>query len=988
MKYINGNSTRTLLMAGASASALLLSGAGIAQDSNQNADDDNVFDEIVVTGSRIKSSNITAQSPLQVIDSDFIQDQAVVNIQDALQINPAFGIAGASRQTSNTNITTVGSATVNLRNLGANRTLVLVDGKRMIAGRPGTTQVDLSMIPTDFVERVEVLTGGASAVYGSDAVAGVVNLIYKRDFEGLVFNAQSGISEEGDDEQYKLDMTAGYNFADGRGNFMIHAGWSKQGLVSSENRERTSDSFYTTGDNPDTLFEGVLSRSGVITAGVVTSGGVNYTFDDAGNAVVWGGTQEERFNGTPYRAIASPVNRLTFATRASFEVSDKITTFMEANYARVTSKTYFEPSPFVSGANNIGVGAVINAENYILNPSTGETTLTQNPFLPQILIDNAVDSNGDGLRDVSLNRRLSQFGSEGTRLAPVEREMFRIVMGAEGDLNENWSYDVHYSYGRTKLAGRMEGLFHQPNLLAALTVGVDVYDLDADGDTTDAICVDPNARARGCVPADMYGEGSMTEEMLAYVEGTLFQDSVQDMHVVSANLSGTVFELPAGPVQVAGGIEYRNESSAHLYDPLTNRNQNGYVQLTNTVGSQSTKEAYAEVNVPLISDAPFAKSLSVRGAARMSDYSTVGSFWAYNGGVEWSPIDDLRIRAVYAHAVRAPNIGELFAAPNAGITSINDPCNGVTATSSGTVDDNCRAAPGVLENINANGGVFTLTFSDENGVGSLSANNPDIGEETATTYTIGAVYSPSEIPGFVFTVDYFNIDLKDAISRVNASTVLNKCYEEGLSEFCEFVSRRSTAAAPYSSGSVDQVIRGLVNSGGSWAEGIDFTANYSSDLDSVGLEGMASVSVSWTHLISKGNIPLTGEPENNAAGEIGDATNRAFIALNYDNGPIGVAVTGRYIGASYLDDDWVTGRFDLPAKSDEFKVGAKFYTDLQVQYRFKEHYELYIGARNLFNVDPAPLIGGLPGGNADTGTNSGVYDAIGRRFYAGFRASF
>lgn len=982
MNHLSSGPIRAVLGFAASLAAMFSMGTAIAQD----ADSAGAVEEIVVTGTKIKNAAITAASPLQVVGADLIQDQGTINIQEALQTNPTFGIAGASRETSNTNITAVGSATVNLRNLGANRTLVLVDGKRMVAGQPGTTQVDLAMVPTDLIDRVEVLTGGASAIYGSDAVAGVVNLIYKRDFEGLIFNAQSGISDEGDGEENLLSLTAGHNFADGRGNVMVSAGWSQQGHISSSDRKRTEEDYASLGHNtrdPSTVFKPVVSRSGVIPAGIVQTrdaGGttINWTFDSAGNPSVWGGTQDERFNRAEYRAIASPVDRMTFATRVRYDVAENVSTFIEANYGRVSSRTYFEPSPYVGTNDTIGIGVPLNFENFLLDPATGAVQLVRNPFIPDVVYNSASDTDNDGLINANgHNVRLTQFGP-GTRLAPVERDLFRIVLGAEGDLSDDWSYDVYYSFGRTELAGRMDGLFHGPNLRAALDVVSDVFDFDNDGDTTEPVCVDADARGRGCVPVNMYGEGNMTQAMLDYVNGSLIQNSVQDMTVVSANLSGSLLDMPAGPLLLAAGLEYREEASKHVFDPLSNTNQNGFTQQTNTVGELDVTEAYVEINIPLLD------SLSVRAAGRISDYSTVGDVTAYDAGIEWTPTDDLRFRAIFAHAVRAPNIGELFAAPEAGITTITDPCEGIALGDTSELALNCMAEPGVLDNMNANGGVFTLNQSDVQGVGTLTANNPNIAEETGETQIFGVIWTPGFLDGLALTVDYFDIELEDAISRVSTSTVLNKCYQEGLSEFCDFVSRRPVEQTPFSAGAVDQVIRGLVNSGGSWSEGIDLTANFSHDLGSGGM----NYSLSYTHLIDQGNIPLTGDAPNESVGEIGNAEHRWFATVGYDADRFSARLLGEYIGESYLDDEYWMARYGADAGKSNFKVDGVFYLDAQVKWLLGENYELYIGAKNLLDEDPPLMYAGLPGGSADYGTNPGVYDAIGRRWYAGFRANF
>ncbi|MCK5748504.1 MAG: TonB-dependent receptor, partial [Oricola sp.] len=463
--------------------------------------------------------------------------------------------------------------------------------------------------------------------------------------------------------------------------------------------------------------------------------------------------QETRFNRNEFgsdRAIASPVDRLTFATRASYEVDEKLTLILDGNYGKVSSLSIYEPHPLIANSNIIGVGANINVENWLTNPADGTTVLVRNPFIPDLIYNNATDTNNDGLRDIGFSKRMVEFGNRST---DIDRELFRIALGAEGNLTDNWSYDLYYTYGRTSLSGRMGGLYIQSNLLNSFTAGTDYFDFDGDGNTSEAICVDNTARRQyGCAPADVFGVGRMSQEAIDYVSGAATQESTQTMQVVSGNISGSLFELPAGPVQLAAGLEYREEKSAHLFDPLSNKHQNGYVQQNNTVGSFDVKEAYAEINIPVLEGRPMFESLSLRGAARISDYSTVGAFWAYNGGVEWRPVPDLRIRGVYAHAVRAPNIGELYRAASAGITAIVDPCNGISTSDTSAVAQNCLADPGVAANAAANGGTVTLIQSDFQGVPQIDTPNPNIREETATTWTLGAVYSPEALSGFVFTV--------------------------------------------------------------------------------------------------------------------------------------------------------------------------------------------------------------------------------------------
>lgn len=960
---------------------------------------------ITITGSRIKSPSLTSPSPLQVVTEQDIQNTGSIDLLEVLKQNPAIGVPGASR-TTNTFGTSPGRSTVNLRNLGPSRTLVLIDGRRTVAGDPGSSVVDLAMIPTAFVERVDVLTGGASAVYGSDAIAGVVNFIYKKSFEGLTLNTQAGISERGDDEQYSVNATFGQNFAGDRGNLLLHVGWQREGLVRNTSREWAAFDYVSLGttqrsgspsDNNLTaaqnLFKPLYAPSSVGPGGVFSIAGTGNRIINPDGSVRAYNAATDGFNRAADGAIASPVERLTFAMRSNFDVTDNINVFVEGTYNKVDTKGYLEASPLRTDG-SLGAFPASGAANGYFNIESrvfgaGGTFVTlRNPFVSDAVYNLANDRTGDGLKDVSFLIRTTMF-DPGIRLVTTQRENFRLAFGGDVDLGGGWSADAYYSYGSTRAETRMDGLANLYNVANALMAVPDINDVNRNGSTTDAICADANARAAGCVPINVFGlnaDGSskISQEAINYVKASYQANALQEMHVASANITGTLFQLPGGPVQLAAGVEYREESSRDTFDPLTNQARNGYTQATDTVGAFNVKEAYGEVVVPLLSNTPFFHNLTVRGAARISDYSTVGTFWAYNGGVEWSPVPDIRLRGVYAHAVRAPNIGELFAAPQAGITSITDPCQGVTLASTGNTAVNCRADPGVLANIQANG-AFTLTVPDLQGVGTLTAINPNIQQETATTWTLGAVINPVSIDalrGLTLTVDYFNIELEDAISRISQSTVLNKCYAQGVSEFCQFVTRRSAANGAFSAGSVEQVVRALVNSGGSKTEGLDFTASYAMDL----LGGRANLSAAWTHLLANGVTPLAGDPYDNTKGELGNPEDSANVSLSWDSDSWGFTVGAEYIGAQYLDYENFQTRYvladgSLPDKK-YFRIDSVIYTDAQIRFKVQDEMQFYIGVKNMFDVDRPPLYTGV------TGNANGTYDPIGRRFYAGARLRF
>lgn len=1016
MKYLESRcpksvAVRGALLAGASLTTLLASAAQAQDVPNvplEAVETAAVEEEaIIVTGSRIRSPTLTSPSPLQVITEESLENTGATHVQEVLQLNPAVGRPdrGRTRDAQDTN---PGLATVDLRNLGADRTLVLIDGRRTVAGIPGTAQVDLSMIPAPFIERVDILTGGASAVYGSDAISGVVNFIYKKDFEGIELNGQAGISEHGDDERYSANATFGSNFDDGRGNFMVYGGWDKEGAVEGADRERTRTSWSSlghsqrSGGNTDAnltaaqnLFERFYGPSSVGPGGIFNFGG-------RGNRIILpDGTfrnydaELDGFNAAEYGQTASPSKKITLASRVNYDVSDGINVFFETNYVNFRTEGKREASPMRTDS---ALGAFTGTGGYypiqfaVRDPNTGETVILNNPLVPTPVFDAADNRNNQDTiasKDLSFLLRTTMF-PPGRRTTPTERDNFRVVLGTDVELGGDWTLDAYYQYGFTKQRQAMTGLADLYRLADALQVIPDVFDYDADGNTSEAVCVNPDARAKGCVPINVYGlnsDGSskISQEAVDWLQTTMTRDSKQTMQVAAANVSGSLFTLPAGPVQVSVGAEYRKESSREDFDPLTNAARNGYVQLLDTKGDFDVKEAYGEIVIPLLSDMPFIKNLSLRGAARISDYSTVGSVKAWNLGGEWSPVEDIRFRGVYAHAVRAPNIGELFAAPASGIITITDPCQGVTLSQTGAVAENCRADPGVLANIQANG-AFTLTFPDTQGVGSLTATNPDIQAETGKTLTLGVVINPRSIDALrnlTFTADYFDIELEDAISRVSQSTVLNKCYREGLPEFCQFVTRRSQASGAFSVGSVEQIVRGLVNSGGLFTRGLDFTISYSHQM----FGGTAAISASWTHLLKNGVVPLTGDPYDNTMGEIGSPRDSANVMLNWDNESFGFTVNNEFIGKQMLDFENYQTTFkladgSLPDKK-YFTVGSKIYTDAQIRFTGIEHVELYAGVNNLFDVEQPPLYLGPPIGSVND-----MWDPIGRRFYAGARVKF
>lgn len=971
------------------ASALISSPHALAQTTTDQpaTPQDQAPTEIVVTGSRIASPAAASASPLQVITAEQIQQQGAINVQEVLLQNPAFGTPGISRTNSSFATQGAGAATVNLRNLGEDRTLVLVNGRRFVSGQPGSQAVDLNVIPTGFVERIDTLTGGASAVYGSDAVAGVVNIVYKN-FEGLQADAQLGITERGDgfDQQYSL--LGGKNFADGRGNVMLFGSYSKQGTVLKRDRstEAGSSAVDSTSNDiyPNDPYRPYLSS--YAPQGTITAGGQTFTYgqdgalrncfstNGTGGCVNADGTTAgpDGFNRSAFRYLAVPVERYVAAGRANFEVSPAANLWLEGNYAKTKVQTVIEAFPLDSKFGDprrnpqIPIETVVGGIKY------------RNPFVPDAIYNAATDTNGDGLRDVSFTRRLNDFGP---RTASADRDLFRIAGGVNGSFaGDRWTYEVYGIYGQSKEHQSGTGQFNTLNFLQALNA----Y---RDPTTGQIVCADPAARAAGCVPANVYGGAGLLAPTAGYLAVDTTLDAKITQAVAGANVTGKLFSIfGADPVGINIGTEYRRETSSNTFDLLTQQGLNGNNALPATSGRFHVWEGFGEIIAPILQDRPFFKALNLRGAVRVSDYSTVGSTFSYNFGGEWAPVEDIRFRVIKARSVRAPNINELYSAPQQNFPSVIDPCVGVTATATTALAVNCRAAPGVLANIAANGGTFVQTQTDKQGVTSFESGNPNLQEEKGDSFTAGVVINPRSVRSLrnlVITVDYFNIRISDAIVQTPLQYILNQCYASGNADYCSRITRYAAVNGRNSAGSIQQLTTSYLNSGGVKTSGIDTTVSWRQDLASWGLAGTLALRGSYTHLISGYTVPLPGADRDYFAGEIGAPRDKFTVNGTFDIKGVNWAVTGTWLSQSSIDDQ-ITG--ERPGSDPAVRVRPQFYLDSQLRFRVNRQYEFFVGGDNLLDNKP-PYIADI-GASTGQDTDAGTYDAIGRRFYAGVRLAF
>ncbi|TDN79278.1 TonB-dependent receptor plug domain-containing protein [Stakelama pacifica] len=849
------------------------------------------IDNIVVTGTRIKTPEAQNAVPVQVIGAEQLESTGTVNVQEALLQNPVFGAPTYSRNNSAFNTSSAGAATIDLRNLGIDRTLVLINGRRVVSGIPGSSAVDINMIPTAMLERVETLTSGSgSAIYGSDAVAGVVNFILKDDFEGLELGAQTGVAETGDNFTLDTHVMLGGNFADGRGNATVFFGYTEQGAAYKRNHyteegRSNLDSFY--GDTPferDQPFYSSYAPQGRYTAGDYT-----FTYGPDGqlqpcfatNAAscsnaLGTGTGPNGFNRTAYRYLAVPVQRYLMNLNAHYDVTDSITAFVEGAFESTHARSEIEPFPFDTDSPTYSNGQQAIETRY-------NGGIVRNPFVPD---------------------------------------------------------------------------------------GVGGYQ-----------CANPDAVSDGCVPVNVFGPNSFDAAAIQYLQAPQMYNAVQKQTQIGGNITGSVNSLwGANPIGLTVGTEYRRESQSSQWDALQAAGLNGGNALPPTKGSFDLYEFYGETLVPLISNS-FVYDLSIRGAARYSHYSTVGNTFSWNAGAEFAPIQDIRFRGMYAVTVRAPNISELFAGRSQDFPTVTDPCVGIGATGGGALGENCRAAPGVLANIAANG-TFTLTQSDIQGVTSFSGGNPNLQEEKGKTLTAGVLINPRSIDALrnlTITADYFRVKIEDAIVGTPLPFILNQCYQQGRSDYCDFIVRRSAPQGLNSAGSLDEVNTAVTNSGGLQTSGIDVTVNYVQGLDIGSDRYQATFHAAYTHLFTGYSRPLPGADKDRFGGEVGAATDRFTINTGLGNSDWKLTLNGTYVGPSYLDDQTYGYK--------EWKVHSEFYLGSQVRFFVTDAMEMYVGADNLLNNKPM-YFGGTVDATTGQDTNTGVYDPIGRRFYAGAKLRF
>jgi iron complex outermembrane recepter protein len=942
--------------------------APAGQSGEDTVDDDDV---ITVTGSRLARTDLTAPSPITVVGEQDVKLSGNATIENTLLEFPQLA---SSNTSSVNNGGGSGVLTANLRGLGPSRTLVLTNGRRFIPAN-SDGQVDLASIPDALIERTEIITGGASAVYGSDAIAGAVNFILKRDFSGLEASYSYGQTFEGDGNTHKIDLTFGADFAESRGNVVLSASYTKRDPVFQADRDFAQVPLDTingvltpggSGNVPGTRI-GLTSAQLNSLVGVSPPSGActsrtSVQFRTNGQPFIYC-TPENAYNYAPFNYMLRPMERIQGSALAYYELADNVEAF--ADIFVINTRNAFKQAPDSFTPITPGAGSqTLLVPNYATNPGLF-------PAVRQFFIDNRAifdPTNSGTARVVGGARRSDELGTRDTR---YERNSFNITGGLRGHFGEGagaWRWEAFYQLQRSRTDNRTEGMISQ----ARLSQG-----LDAILSGTQVVCRDTS---RGCVPVSIFGFNSISTAAADFLTPPRVSNDIFTRQVAGASLSGTLFDLPGGPVAVAVGTEYRKDHYEFFASPLDLANEYGPVSQKNLAGEFDVKEAFGEIRIPILSGQPFFHTLAVEGAARYSDYggdnAGVGGVFTWKVGGEYAPVEWIRFRSAYNRAIRAPTLNELKAPIVQGFSSATDPC--AATGKSAAVRALCIAQGVPATDVD--------TFVQAAlGATSRSGGNPNLHEERSKTLTVGGVISPPFIDKLNITVDYFRVRVDGAVAAINVNQTLTDCFTnlDINSVTCRAISRLPN-------GQLDVISTQSSNIGALQVEGIDAQIDYSLPLGgifrlngenaSLKLQGIAS----W--LFERSSQVITTLAPVDCAGRFGNGCigTGAFglpdfklnLSATYNSGPLTFRAQGRMIG-----------KFELYPGATAAVTSApeQWYLDLAATVRPIEHIELFGGIDNLFDNKP-PILGTALAGDANT--DPSLWDVIGRRFFVGARVRF
>lgn len=960
---------------------------------------------IVVTGSRIARPDIETAAPIASVGAEeFALQAGAGNVENVLNDLPQIN----ATTTANSNNPGGGVATVNLRLLGPARTLVLVDGKRYVSFSV-TQQVDLNTIPSALVERVDVITGGQSAVYGSDAIAGAVNFIMKKDFAGFEAQSSYDVTERGDGQSWNVGATIGANIEDGRGNVVAHVNYLNRKGTFAGGRPfgRLALTNANVGGVPTLINAGspsgpqtriLLSDAQIAAGGSFFGTGTtsNVDFNPDGSLGPYVDTTDS-YNFAPVNYLQVPQQRFLISTSARYEITPALVPYLEGQFInnRVTTELAATPvgnsTPFGTGS----LGALrVQAASPFFSPNVRAGLAA---------IDAAeATANGNVQGDGYV--RFASFGYRTVPLGPRrqvdDRNAYRIIGGLKGDIGSGWNYDAYYMYARTRNSQRQSGNIAITNFIAATTTAFRNPTTGAISATPFAgvtgggelVCADASARAAGCVPANIFGTGNISQAAINYLAigaTNLFEYTTE---VASAAITNSeLFDIGGGPVGLAAGVEWRREAGANTPDQfLSSGNVAGFNAGRPTAGSYTVREAFGELSIPLIRDS-FIHKLELGAQGRMSDYSNaVGTVYTYALQAQLAPVRDLTFRGQYSRAIRAPSIDELFAGNSVSFQGNVEGCGGANAAPGGDRNAFCQSLgipASVLASDAQRAALASATIVNPP---SFTGGNSALTEETATTWTVGAILAPTFLQGFSATVDYYNIKVDNYIAAPSAANVGDACFTFRNLDYCSLITRNAA-------GQIERVDARNANSGGLELDGLDIGVNYNHRFEQMfGAEDFRlGFSFLGTRLFNYTLTPFRGVAiVRECAGTFGRACaidgasssppkpkwrHTARVTAGTDQ----VRVSGqwRHLGATNDDNAAITYAVE--------RLPAADYFDLTFAASPSDNLDLSIGVTNLFDKQPPLLASSQSGGTGEqTNTFPTYYDVMGRSFFVSARLRY
>jgi len=913
--------------------------------SEQSIESEEIEDEIItVTGSRIKSRDFESASPLYTINKKDIEFSGQPTIEEYLNQLPQ--LVPDTGRTSNWNAD--GTAGLNLRGLGSGRTLVLLNGRRMAPSGVGGA-IDVNNLPSALVEQVEVITGGASTVYGSDAIAGVINFITRKDYDGLSINSSHNITAKGDADIYDFNIAYGHDLENG--NISVYAGFYERKPLFASERELTSVVY----DEDEQTGELSITGSPWTPAGVIA-----WPTVDLGNGPVnltWNpdGTPRARdpitdiYNYAPVNYLQTPSKRYSAGLMANFELSNNIKSYFELSFTRNQAKTNLAPSATVDFF-------AVNIDNPVLTPET------------RLIFEQQMIPLEPGLVGMYLGLRMSALGQ---RISDFERDYSRLVAGLEGEINDDWQFDAWISYTDASLENLFLNFLNASRVSQGLLV-----------DPVTGNCYDPSD---GCVPLDFFGAGRLSEAGADFLrDDPWVNKETRTQILASLVVTGSPFELFSEPLNMALGAEWRQDKGQYIADE---RNSFG----SGVNGSESVVELFAEGHLAIINESS-GHYLGIELGARWSEYENAGSVWTYKSGLVWQPLDSTRFRAMFQHAVRAPTIRELFLTQNTRETL----GGGGSFTIDGCSASRDPVANGFVERCIAQGlpadqiGVFEA--ADSHPLTYISGGNPELQPESSDTFTIGFVFKPELISGLTIAVDYFDLEVTDTIGYVDVTFT---CFDPLNTEavFCDNIQRDIT-------GNISELTELTSNRGLLSTDGVDTKIVYQTDLPSsfALFDDYTRLTLNsiWTYTLSSKNqenmatniLDCAGTFSGLCSSEIygaGVPENRLTSSIDYISGPLNIHLNWRWIEGLRNGVPLYSADFGIPNPVLAIEsIPSYSYFDLAMGYQLTDSLLARFGINNLADKKPP----NMADKSSQNNTDAGLYDVFGRTYYASINMEF